>query len=387
MRTGQTKSPADTLTGLFQRAGYLRAEPAILQPADLFLDLSGEDIRRRMFMTQDASGTDLCLRPEYTIPVATGYLRESAAIVAPADGTAPRKPAAFCYAGPVFRMRSDEIGEFLQGGIESFGRIDREAADAEVLALSIEAVQALGLAEPTIQMGDAGLLSTVLDRLGISGAARRRLMRAVVRGEGTGAIDALEVVPHAKTNEHAGLLAALEGQDPRAAKAFVEDILAIAGISTVGGRSAGDIAERYLARAAERDNDIGAETRAIVARMLAVSGDPDEAALQLRAISTEADLGLDAALDSFEARTGFMAARGVDVARIRFSTAFARNLDYYTGFVFELTDPAAAVHATLAGGGRYDALLGRLGATTAIPAVGASVWIDRLTQRIAGSTG
>ena len=47
------------------------------------------------------------------------------------------------------------------------------------------------------------------------------------------------------------------------------------------------------------------------------------------------------ALDLFESRTGFLAARGVDVARIRFSTAFGRGLDYYTGFVFELHDPTA----------------------------------------------
>ena len=45
----------------------------------------------------------------------------------------------------------------------------------------------------------------------------------------------------------------------------------------------------------------------------------------------------DPALDLFESRTGFLAARGVDVRRVRFSTAFGRGFDYYTGFVFELT--------------------------------------------------
>ena len=72
-----------------------------------------------------------------------------------------------------------------------------------------------------------------------------------------------------------------------------------------------------------------------------MSGDPDEAAAELRALARDAKVALGAALDLFESRTGFLAARGVDVARIRFSTGFGRGLDYYTGFVFELYDPGA----------------------------------------------
>ena len=46
-----------------------------------------------------------------------------------------------------------------------------------------------------------------------------------------------------------------------------------------------------------------------------------------------------------------LAARGVDVSRIRFSTAFGRGLDYYTGFVFELHNPAAPPNGPLVAGG------------------------------------
>jgi ATP phosphoribosyltransferase regulatory subunit len=81
-----------------------------------------------------------------------------------------------------------------------------------------------------------------------------------------------------------------------------------------------------------------------------------------------------------ESRTGFLAARGIDVRRIHFSTAFGRGLDYYTGLVFELHDPRHRVAGQLVAGGRYDSLLTRLGSTTPIPAVGFSVWIDRLAR-------
>ena len=135
---------ADALLASFAQAGYVRAEPPILQPAEPFLDLSGEDIRRSLYLTTDASGEELCLRPDLTIPVARDYL------ASPKAG----QPAGFSYLGPVFRYRADRPSEFLQAGIESFGRQDRAAADAEMLALALEATSAFGVGDVEIKTGD-----------------------------------------------------------------------------------------------------------------------------------------------------------------------------------------------------------------------------------------
>jgi ATP phosphoribosyltransferase regulatory subunit len=116
----------------------------------------------------------------------------------------------------------------------------------------------------------------------------------------------------------------------------------------------------------------------LIEKFLAVTGDPDEAAAELRALAAEAKVALGPALDLFETRTGFLAARGIDVGRIRFSTAFGRGLDYYTGFVFELHDASAGGNGPLVAGGRYDELLTRIGAKSPIPAVGFAVWIERV---------
>ena len=86
--------------------------------------------------------------------------------------------------------------------------------------------------------------------------------------------------------------------------------------------------------------------------------------------------------DVLAAAAALFAARGVDVGRIRFSTAFGRGLDYYTGFVFELYDPSAPAAGQLVAGGRYDGLLTRLGSASAISAVGFAVWIERLVEQI-----
>src|SRR5712692_4863643 len=361
---------ADALVASYERAGYTRVAPAILQPAEPFLDLSGEDIRRRMYLVADPGGGELCLRPDLTIPAARDYL------ASPQAG----RPATYCYLGPVFRQREDGPAEFLQAGIESFGRADTAAADAETLALALEATIHYGLDEPDVRMGDVALFSALVGALDIAPAWKRRLIKDFNRKSSLAHdLDRLAVGASHARPEYQGVLAALAGSDPKAAHALVTDLLSIAGISAVGGRSVGEIADRFLEQAAlGAQTSLPRETRALIERFLAVAGDPDEAAAELRTIAKDGSVKLNAALDLFESRTGFLAARGVDVRRIKFSTAFGRGLDYYTGFVFELGDPAAPGNGPVAAGGRYDGLLARLGSARAIPAVGFAAWIERL---------
>jgi ATP phosphoribosyltransferase regulatory subunit len=361
---------AEALLGSFERAGYGRVAPAILQPAEPFLDLSGEDIRKRMYLTTDPQGHELCLRPDLTIPVSRHYL------ASPAAG----KPQGFCYLGPVFRHRDAGAGEFLQAGIESFARPDTAAADAEMLALGLDATAHYGLEAADIHIGDVALFAALIAALDLAPAWKRRLIKDFNHKTSLAHdLDRLAISASHARPEYQGVLAALAGSDPKAAHALVTDLLSIAGITAVGGRSVGEIADRFLEQAAlGAQTSLPRETRALIEKFLAIRGDPDEAAADLRAFARDAGLKLDAALDLFERRAGFLAARGVDVSRIRFSTAFGRGLDYYTGFVFELHDPAAPAAGQLVAGGRYDGLLTRLGSARPISAVGFAVWIERL---------
>jgi ATP phosphoribosyltransferase regulatory subunit len=368
----QPDARAEALVAAYQRAGYRLVVPAILQPAEPFLDLSGEDIRKRMYLTTDPEGRELCLRPDLTIPVSCEYL------ASPQAGSAQN----FCYLGPVFRNRGISSPEFLQAGIESFGRPDKAAADAEMLALGLEAVAHYGVPAPIIRMGDVALFAALIAALDLAPAWKRRLIKDFNRKSSLAHdLDELTLTAASARPEYQGVLSALAGSDPKAARALVADLLSIAGISTVGGRSVGEIAERFLEQAAlGAGNTLPSETRALIEKFLTIGGDPDEAAAELRALAGESSIALGPALDLFESRTGFLAARGVDVSRIQFSTAFGRGFDYYTGFVFELHDPAARPAGPLIAGGRYDGLLTRLGAKTAIPAVGFAVWVERLAE-------
>jgi ATP phosphoribosyltransferase regulatory subunit len=363
---------AEALTARYERAGYARVSPAILQPAEPFLDLSGEDIRRRMFLTTDPDGRELCLRPDLTIPVSRDYLASRSA------GDA----VGYCYLGPVFRHRGDAPSEFVQAGIESFARRDTAAADAEMLSLGLEATAHYGIMAPEVRMGDVGLFGALIAALDLSAAWKRRLVKDFNRaGSLADDLDRLVSAAAIERPEYQGVLAAMAGSDPKAAHALVTDLLSIAGITAVGGRSVEEIADRFLEQAAlGASSGLPRATRALIEQFLAINGDPDEAADALRTLGAEANLDIGAALDLFESRTGFLAAQGVEVSRIRFSTAFGRGLDYYTGFVFELHDPEFAEQRQLVAGGRYDGLLTRLGAPEPIPAVGFSVWIERLNE-------
>ncbi|MFB6414954.1 MULTISPECIES: ATP phosphoribosyltransferase regulatory subunit [Bradyrhizobium] len=361
---------ADTLLLSFAQAGYVRAEPAILQPAEPFLDLSGEDIRKSLYLTTDLSGEELCLRPDLTIPVARDYLASDRA----------GQPAGFSYLGPVFRYRSGQASEFLQAGIESFGRQDRAAADAEMLALALEATAAFGVRDVEIRTGDVALFNALLDALDLYPVWRRRLVKDFNRKISLEQdLERLAAATTAGPSEYQGVLAALAGSDRKAALAFVTDLMSIAGTTNVGGRTTAEIADRFLEQSTLKGGALPREAITVLKRFLSIAGNPDDAIAALRALTSDAKLDLAAAIDQFESRVGFMAARGIDVKQTRFSTAFGRGLDYYTGFEFELHHRGNGAEPLVAGG-RYDGLMTQLGSVEPIPAVGFSVWVDALTR-------
>jgi ATP phosphoribosyltransferase regulatory subunit len=353
-------------------AGFERIEPPVLQPSSIFLDMSGEAIRGRLYLTSDPSGTELCLRPDYTIPVCRAYLASARAGM----------EAQFSYLGPVFRSQTGETGETAQGGLESYGRIDRNAADAEIFGVAMDAAAVAGAPPLKVRLGDIALFDRVLLALDLPEVWLRRLRRGLAQGRH---LDAILDENSNGSSAQSGVLAALERSDHAGAKALVQDLLSIAGISAVGGRSAGEIADRFLEQSALRSGTgVAPEKRAVLQEFLAVRGNPDHASRRLRKLAKAAKLDLAGALDSLDQRTGFMAARGMNVEDYEFAADFVRDLDYYTGFVFDARDSERPNARPAIGGGRYDGLARRLGAQTDIPAVGAAIWIDRLAGAGAG---
>ena len=375
--TGLAPEKIETVLGLFKAAGHDEVSPPILQPADVFLDLTGEDIRRRLYLTSGTDGLDLCLRPDFTIPVCRHHLAQDAV----------KLPAAYCYNGPVFRQRPDGLGEIPQLGAESLGRTDTAEADADLLALSVKALEEFGLSDIVIRIGDETLFAAVLEGLDLPTVWRRRLRDLF--GETDRLTAAITRMAGASSSDddsrdvRLGFLSALEGADPEAALAVVEDLLSIAGISAVGGRTPSEIADRFLEQAAlasgARGHDKAAET---LSAYLALKADGASAAGMLRDFSRDFGLGLDTPIAAFEQRLAALKAKGIDPARLTFAAEFGRRLDYYSGFVFEIHAVNPPVEGPLVGGGRYDKLVTLLGAEDDVPAIGFSMWLDRIAASV-----
>jgi ATP phosphoribosyltransferase regulatory subunit len=369
-RATGSAAPAEALLSSFAQAGYAHAEPAILQPAEPFLDLSGEDIRKSLYLTTDTQGEELCLRPDLTIPVARDYLASAAV----------GRPAGFYYLGPVFRYRGNRTSEFLQAGVESFGRADRAAADAEMLALGLEALAAFDVTDVDIRTGDVALFAALIDALDLAPSWKRRLVKDFNRKASLAQdLERLTLSTDTARKDYEGVLAALAGSDRKAALALVTDLMSIAGTTNVGGRSVAEIADRFLEQSTLTSGTLPKDIRVLIERFLTITGEPDDALAQLRTLASDANLNLTAAIDQFESRIGFMAARGIDTSATRFATSFGRGIDYYTGFEFEVHRKGNGIEPLVAGG-RYDGLMTRLGAPTPIAAVGFSIWIEALAK-------
>lgn len=350
------------LRALFIEAGYDFVEPAIIHDAGVFVDLAGEDLRRRLYLTSDAEDAKLALRPDFTIPVCLRHL----AIGAASDR------ADYAYLGPVFRQRGAVPGEFLQAGVESLGRGDRIAADAATLKLALDAGRAVDAGPLSVRIGDSALFDALTAALDIIPPWRRRLKR--VFGDPLLLASAIAVARKGTPFRGKTVPKDLHGAGRAKIRRVAEARLHEAGLDIIGGRQADEIARRFVEKDALREG-IGDRAADVLTSYLAIAAAPRAALAEVRSLAGRRRLSLGTAADRFEKRLDAMESRGIDIDKTVFAADFGRRLDYYTGFVFEAYRKGDS--RPVIGGGRYDRLMSMLGAERAIPAVGFAIWLER----------
>lgn len=336
--------------------GAMRVEPAALQPADVLLDLYGEDIRARAFVTRD-EGAEMMLRPDFTVPIVRLHM----------DGGA--EPARYTYCGPVWRRQewgTERPREYLQAGLEVFDGRDPAAADAEVMAL---VVAALGDAPVDLVTGDLGLVLAAIEALDTSDARKAALRRHVWRPA------RFRALLHRYGEGHAAATAARADLLAAQAAGRVPALVAAAG-TAVGLREPADVAGRVGRLAAEAATPpLDPAAVAGIEGVLAVEGTA-VAALDRLAVLARGLPGLEPAVARYAARLDALAANGIAPERLRFEAGFGRtSLEYYDGFVFGALPRGRDDLPPIASGGRYDTLtriLGR-GLGLGIPAVGGMI--------------
>ncbi len=345
MTLAANKARAAELRARFEAAGALPVDCAVLQPAEILLDLYGEDIRTRAYVTSDPVQGEVMLRPDFTVPVVQMHMSQGA------------EPARYTYAGEVFRRQEEHperASEYQQVGYEVFDRTDAAESDAEVFALFSQMLEGLPLRAVT---GDIGILMAAVEGLDASSARRAALMRHLWR-----------------PRRFRALLDRFSGRVPvppsRKALLAAADPMKDAG-PVIGLRGEDEIAERVAAlRDESADGPLAREQVELLETLLKVSETCQFALEQLRDIAVDMP-AIVPAVERFARRCDALEARGVDVASLSFEASYGRSsMEYYDGFVFGFVAEGRPDWPPIATGGRYDALTRRLGRGAEIPAVG-----------------
>ena len=356
---------ADDILALFAQRDAHMVDIPVIQPADPFLDMAGEELRRRIFLTESETGTSLCLRPEFTIPVCLHHI-----------STASGTPQRYAYLGQVFRQRRDGENEFYQAGIEDLGNGDVAAADAAAIRDANDTLAALlPGAQLQTTLGDQTVFEAVVAALGLPQGWQTRLVRAF--GDAV-QLDALLQNLSQPSGRVPGLddeaSALLAKDDESGLSALIDARMKSTGYLSNASRTPDEIARRLIQKARLSSAHLDPRALDILKTFLALDAPMADAPDALAAFARIAGLDIAGALELFNARMTALGEVGFALSSTRYRAAFGRPLDYYTGLVFEMT----AGGAVLAGGGRFDRLLTLLGAQTTIPAVGFSLWLDRI---------
>ena len=282
-----------------RRFGFVEYDGPPLESLELYTRKSGDEIVGQLYAFEDKGGRQVALRPEMTPTFARMVGARAGAL---------RKPVRWFSVPQLFRYERQQKGrlrEHFQLNVDIVGETD-VVADAELLAVAVEIMRALGLGPDDVRarVSDRRLLAALLADLGVTEAQLPAVYAAV---------DKIE-------------------REPRAS---LERKLADAGV-------AGEVVTALYALVAER------------------SFDDVRADLAARPALAEHLARLDAYLEALDA-LGVREWVQVDLTIVR-------GLAYYTGIVFELFDARGEFRA-ICGGGRYDNLLAALGGTD-LPALG-----------------
>ena len=368
---------ADACLFTFESYGYERIILPIFERADIFLQRSGDEIRRRMYIFRDPKGKELCLRPEMTISVVRAFLERM---------SGRRLPVRLGYQGNVFRydkVKEGRYRQFLQAGVEFIGSENCIAADAEVLALSLKTVRNAGIKEFRLCLGDLRLGAEFLESLPVPALVRSRLLASFWRRESFQSLlnrfyEAISADDRSSSTMDR-LAESLLFLGEEASQLLVRQILSLVVEREIGVRNLDEIAERFLQRLIHGNSlRIQKEYFEIIKEYLSIVGEPGVVLKDLEKLFQKINVSPGPAFEALYKRIELMKALGILDDAAQLDLGFTRGIEYYTGFIFEIHCDHLGSVSQICGGGRYDQLLSAIGATKQIPAIGFAVGIDRL---------
>ena len=345
------KNYSEKIINVFKKDGFVLSEPDVLLDSDYIIQRSGENFRKLMLTFEDDTGKSMCLRPDLTVASCIKYLKENS-----------KATSKIFYSGQAYRRSSNPKEKVIndQLGVEIIGSKKKEADDEKVLKTILKSIDKTKIGNITIKVGDVSLFEKLIESLKIPERWKLRLKRHFWRPQYFE-----DLLNRLETNSDV---------DPTAInldKKKFSEMKNLDQSKEIANRKVSEILSRFDRKI--KDPRSFAENKKIVKIIREF--------LKINCPISK----LEKILKSFVKKNNLSNIVFKDLSTIKnlskinsktvFSTNFGRDIEYYTGIVFEIYNSSKK---EIARGGRYDGLLKSLGSKKNISAVGAAINLNNL---------
>ena len=339
----KSKKLSEAIIKTFKNNGFVLSEPDVLLDSEYIIERSGEKFRSSMLTFEREDGKIMCLRPDLTVASCINYLQK-------------KTSSNIYYSGQAYRRSSNKGSNFIndQLGIEIIGSKNQTKDDYKVISTILNSVKKIKNKKIQVKVGDISLFKSLINALDMPERWRLRLIRHFWRP------DYFEELLK-RLEKNTDIDAVTFDSDK---KRFYE-MTKIEKDKIIAGRTVSEILKRFDKKIKDpRSFSDGKKIVRIIKSFLKINCKLSKLDKKLLDFAKNNDLKKNIFKD-------FKSIQNLKKLNqeVNFITNFGRDVEYYTGIVFEVFSGKKEV----ARGGRYDDLLKSLGAKKNIPAVGAAI--------------
>ena len=344
----KSKNLSDKILRSVKSKGFKYIElPSVIETNHI-VQRSGESFRKFIFSFIDQTGNELCLRPDLTIVSCLRYMENNL-----------RGKEKIFYSGQAYRKSQNKKDSIIrnQVGFEIIGSHDEKIDDKEIINTSIKSLKNLKYSSGILTVGNVEIFNLLISKLDIPKRWKLRLSRHFWREDYFN-----DLLKRLETNSDV---------DPTIVEIDKRQYLKMLKVnqsSTVAGRTIKEILDRFSKKIKDpRRASKGKNISKIIKEFLKIKCPINKAASELNKFFKKNKINLIVDQKYFP-----ISKNKISKLNVVFSTAFGRQLEYYTGMVFKIDIKSKSKIINCCNGGRYDKLISDLGSKKQIPAVGAA---------------
>ena len=344
----KSKNLSEKILRSVKSTGFKYIElPSVIETNHI-VQRSGESFRKFIFSFIDQKGNELCLRPDLTIASCLRYL----------ENNLKGKEKIF-YNGQAYRKSQNKKDSIIrnQVGFEIIGSQNEKNDDKEIVNTSLRSLKNFSYSSGTMTVGNVEIFNLLISKLDIPKRWKLRLSRHFWREKYFN-----DLLKRLETNSDVD--PTIVEVDKKRYQKMLKDNQS----SIVASRTIKEILERFDKKIKDpRRTSKGRNISKIIKEFLRIKCPINKAAKELNKFFKKNKINLVVDQKYFP-----VTKNKISKLNIVFSTAFGRQLEYYTGMVFKIDIKSKSKIINCCNGGRYDKLISDLGLKKQTPAVGAA---------------